>query len=59
MKRAILLLLIAAPLGAQQGQFVGVASCANSGCHGSTQPLQSSRILQNEYYLWLNSAASP
>jgi len=55
MKRLALLLLLAAPLAAQQGQFVGVASCANSGCHGSTLPLQSSRVLQNEYYTWLNS----
>ncbi|MEO8035186.1 MAG: multiheme c-type cytochrome, partial [Acidobacteriota bacterium] len=37
------------------GQFIGVASCANSGCHGSTLPLQSTHVLQNEYYTWLNS----
>jgi hypothetical protein len=37
------------------GQYVGVASCANSGCHGSTQPLNSTRILQNEYYTWLSN----
>jgi hypothetical protein len=56
MKRLALALLIAASAHAQQpGTFVGVASCANSGCHGSTVPLQSSRILQNEYYTWLNS----
>jgi len=56
MKRLALLFLIAAPAVAQQpGQFVGVASCVNSGCHGSTVPLQSSRVLQNEYYTWLNS----
>ena len=55
MKRLALLLLSATPLAAQQGQFVGVAACANSGCHGSTLPLQASRVLQNEYYTWLNS----
>ncbi len=55
MRRLALLLLLAAPAIAQQGQFVGVAACANSGCHGSTQPLQASRVLQNEYYTWLNS----
>jgi hypothetical protein len=55
MKRLALLLLLAAPLAAQEGKFVGVASCANSGCHGSTLPLQASRVLQNEYYTWLNS----
>src|SRR5512140_1911741 len=37
------------------GSYVGVASCVNSGCHGSTQPLNSSHVLQNEYYTWLNS----
>ena len=55
MKPLALLMLIAAPVAAQEGQFIGVASCANSGCHGSTLPLQSSRVLQNEYYTWLNS----
>jgi hypothetical protein len=37
------------------GSYVGVASCANSGCHGSTQPLNSTHILQNEYYTWLSN----
>ena len=36
------------------GLYLGVATCANSGCHGSTQPLNASRVLQNEYYTWLN-----
>jgi hypothetical protein len=35
-------------------RYVGVASCVSSGCHGSTQPLNATRILQNEYYTWLN-----
>ena len=34
------------------GQYVGVASCINSGCHGATEPLNASRVLQNEYYTW-------
>jgi hypothetical protein len=37
------------------GHYVGVASCVNSGCHGSTQPLNTTRVLQNEYYTWLNN----
>lgn len=37
------------------GRYVGVASCANSGCHGSTSALNSTHVLQNEYYTWLNS----
>jgi hypothetical protein len=55
MKRLALILLVASPLAAQEGKFIGVAACANSGCHGSTVPLQASRVLQNEYYTWLNS----
>ena len=39
---------------AAPGLYLGVATCANSGCHGSTQPLDASRVLQNEYYTWLN-----
>ena len=31
------------------------ASCASSGCHGSTTPLDTTKVLQNEYYTWLNS----
>src|ERR1044071_3630529 len=40
---------------AQPNRYVGVASCVNSGCHGATQPLNATRILQNEYYTWLNN----
>jgi hypothetical protein len=43
---------VAAPVA---GQYLGVASCASSGCHGSTHPLKTSRVLQNEYYTWLRS----
>ena len=35
--------------------YVGVASCANSGCHGSTSPLNATKVLQNEYFTWLNT----
>ncbi|HEY6136145.1 MAG TPA: multiheme c-type cytochrome [Thermoanaerobaculia bacterium] len=35
--------------------YAGVASCVNSGCHGSTVPLGAQRIRQNEYYTWLHS----
>lgn len=44
----------AVPTAPETGRYVGVASCVNSGCHGSTQPLNASRVLQNEYYTWLN-----
>jgi len=37
------------------GKYIGVGSCTNSGCHGATQPLDASRILQNEFYTWLNN----
>jgi len=37
------------------GGYIGVGSCVNSGCHGSTQPLSASHVLQNEFYTWLNN----
>ncbi|HYC60244.1 MAG TPA: multiheme c-type cytochrome [Thermoanaerobaculia bacterium] len=40
---------------AQPGKYVGVGSCVNSGCHGSTEPLKTTRVLQNEFYTWLNN----
>jgi hypothetical protein len=43
------------PAAPPTGRYVGVASCVNSGCHGSTQPLNATHVLQNEYYTWLNS----
>jgi hypothetical protein len=39
---------------ATPGQYLGVATCAGSGCHGATTPLNNSRVLQNEYYTWLH-----
>src|SRR5688572_22336853 len=44
----------AAPSG-EPGKYVGVASCVSSGCHGSTQALNATTVLQNEYYTWLNN----
>jgi Cytochrome c554 and c-prime len=43
------------PAATSVGRYVGVASCVNSGCHGSTQPLSATRALQNEFYTWLNN----
>lgn len=43
-----------APSAQQPGRYLGVATCTNAGCHGSTQPLNSTRVLQNEFYTWLN-----
>jgi hypothetical protein len=37
------------------GRYVGVASCVNSGCHGSMNALSSTSVLQNEYHTWLSS----
>jgi Cytochrome c554 and c-prime len=37
------------------GLYLGATTCSNSGCHGSTQPLDATKVLQNEYYTWLNS----
>ena len=44
----------APPAQSGSGRYVGVASCASAGCHGSTQPLNTTSVLQNEYYTWLN-----
>lgn len=62
MKRVVMIALVlsAAALLAQEpesqpGRYVGVASCANGGCHGATQPLNATHVLQNEYFTWLNS----
>ncbi|HXI14218.1 MAG TPA: multiheme c-type cytochrome [Thermoanaerobaculia bacterium] len=41
-------------LSSREGAYLGVATCAGSGCHGSTLPLRASRVLQNEYFTWLN-----
>jgi hypothetical protein len=35
--------------------YLGVGTCVNSGCHGSTEPLNASPVLQNEFYTWLNN----
>lgn len=59
--RLLVLVLCVAPTAAAQepasqpGHYLGVATCANSGCHGSTLPLKESRVLQNEYYTWLDT----
>ena len=45
----------AAPQPQPVGRYVGVASCTNSGCHGATQPLNATAVLQNEFYTWLNN----
>lgn len=35
-----------------QHQHLGVATCANSVCHGSAQPFKESNVEQNEFALW-------
>ncbi len=37
------------------GLYLGVANCSYSGCHGSTQPLDGTRVLQNEFSTWLHN----
>ena len=31
---------------------LGVSSCASSTCHGSIQPREATKVLQNEYVVW-------
>src|SRR5580693_1623995 len=38
---------------AATGKFNGPGGCAASSCHGSVQPRTSTRILQNEYTIWI------
>lgn len=35
------------------GKYNGPGGCAASSCHGSVQPKQVTRILQNEYSIWI------
>ena len=42
----------------QPGQYLGVVSCAGSGCHGSPAPVENANVLMNEYDTWVH-AGSP
>src|ERR1019366_4138489 len=35
------------------GKYNGPGGCAASSCHGSVQPKTTTRILQNEYTIWI------
>ncbi|MDX1582163.1 MAG: hypothetical protein R3338_01055, partial [Thermoanaerobaculia bacterium] len=41
----------------EEGTYVGPASCAASGCHGSPVPVEDAEILMNEYDAWLHAPA--
>jgi len=51
----MIMAIILAATAMAPGTYVGVASCVNSGCHGSTVPLNATHVLQNEYFTWLNA----
>jgi len=36
-------------------QYVGPGSCSASACHGSIQPRNTTRVLQNEYSTWITA----
>jgi hypothetical protein len=40
---------------AARGMYMGVVSCASSGCHGSPAPVANSNVLMNEYDSWLHA----
>jgi hypothetical protein len=50
------LLALALPASAQTPNadaiHLGVQSCAGNNCHGAVQPIGSSRVPQNEYFIW-------
>jgi hypothetical protein len=37
----------------QPSKYIGPGSCAATSCHGSVKPVAGSRILQNEYSIWI------
>jgi hypothetical protein len=39
------------------GMYLGVVSCAGSGCHGSPAPVADASILMNEYDSWVHAPA--
>jgi hypothetical protein len=44
--------ILASPAGADDATHLGVQSCAGNNCHGAVQPIGSSRVPQNEYFVW-------
>ena len=46
-------LLLLQPLAfTEEGQYMGVASCSSSNCHGANTPRKSTSVLQNEFSTW-------
>src|SRR5437016_8403313 len=37
----------------ERSKYIGPGSCASTSCHGSVKPIGDSRILQNEYSIWI------
>jgi len=61
MRRILIVALAALGLGEATAQtlpsagpdiHLGVTSCGGSTCHGATQPVRGSQVLQNEYLVW-------
>jgi hypothetical protein len=46
------LVVVAAPVRADDAVHLGVQSCAGNNCHGAVQPIGNSRVPQNEYFTW-------
>lgn len=44
---------VSAQAPAAAPQYVGPGSCASSSCHGSVEPKLETRVLQNEYSIWV------
>lgn len=40
-----------------RGMYLGVVSCAGSGCHGSPAPVANAPVLMNEYDSWVHAPA--
>lgn len=47
----------APPAEPPPGMYLGVVSCAGSGCHGSPAPVEDASVLMNEYDTWVHAPA--
>lgn len=50
----LILVLLSSPLAFAENdqKFMGTASCSSSNCHGSVNPRNGNKVLQNEYVTW-------
>lgn len=52
-----LLITLLTDVWAEDGKYLGAATCASSNCHGSVNPRTATTVLQNEYVTWQKADA--